>query len=244
MGKIKLEDIQKQLEELNWKVLSEKYENLNTLMEFECAEGHQITSTWKNLRNRIVCPICNKQIYNQSSDIVIQKKDGVKRTLALDQATHKTGFSIFDNSELVNFGIIETKSSIPIKRYIELRNWLVGMIKNWQIDYMGFEGIQLQDNLAGGKSVGVTTFETLARLQGVLMITAFDLNIPFEICHTAVWRQFCGVKGRTRQDKKRSMQLLAKQWYDVTVSEDEADAIGIGRYISNEFAQEEIESWE
>ena len=29
------------------------------------------------------------------------------------------------------------------------------------------------------------------------------------------------------------MQLLAKQWYDITISEDEADAIGIGHYAVN-----------
>ena len=41
------------------------------------------------------------------------------------------------------------------------------------------------------------------------------------------------------------MQALAKQWYDVSISDDEADAIGIGRYLSNKVSfDREIENWE
>ena len=79
--------------------------------------------------------------------------------------------------------------------------------------------------------MGVTVFQTLARLQGIIMLTCHEQKIPFEVCPTNTWRHSCGVKGKTRIDKKRSMQLLVKQWYDINVSEDEADAIGIGRHL-------------
>ena len=81
--------------------------------------------------------------------------------------------------------------------------------------------------------MSVTVFQTLARLQGILMETCYSAKIKFEVCPTNTWRHSCGVKGRSRTDKKRSMQLLAKQWYDITVSEDEADAIGIGHHLVN-----------
>ena len=97
----------------------------------------------------------------------------------------------------------------------------------------------------GGQKMGVTVFQTLARLQGILMITCHDEKIPFEICPTNTWRHSCGVKGKTRTDKKRSMQLLVKQWYDISVSEDEADAIGIGRHLVS-FIQKNttVTNWE
>ena len=100
------------------------------------------------------------------------------------------------------------------------------MIELWKPDFVGLEGIQYQQNM------GVTTFETLARLQGILMETLYELNIQFSICHTNTWRAYCKVKGRTRTDKKRSMQMLAKEWFDITVKDDEADAIGIGKYVA------------
>ena len=93
--------------------------------------------------------------------------------------------------------------------------------------------------------MGVTVFETLARLQGILMETAYENGISFHICPTNTWRAHCGVKGKTRSDKKRSMQLLAKNWYDITLADDEADAIGIGKYLSDTVGKEIVtESWE
>ena len=81
--------------------------------------------------------------------------------------------------------------------------------------------------------MGVTVFQTLARLQGILMLTCHEQKVPFEVCPTNTWRHSCGVKGKTRTDKKRSMQLLVKQWYNINVGEDEADAIGIGHHLVN-----------
>lgn len=245
MSKIKLTDIQEELAGYGWKVLSNKYVNLDTEMEFLCTEGHKVNTTWKKLRNHIECPICNKNEYKSLSGKVTPKPKGSTRVLGLDQATRITGYSIFEDGKLISYGAIKSDGYNAINRDANVRNWLVNTIQNWNIDYVGLEGIQFQKNLEGGAQVGITTFEALARLQGILMITLYDLKIPFEVCHTAVWRQHCGVKGRTRADKKRSMQLLAKQWYDVTISEDEADAIGIGKYTVEFFNKaQSFESWE
>jgi hypothetical protein len=93
--------------------------------------------------------------------------------------------------------------------------------------------------------MGVTTFEALARLQGCLMLTCLDLGVTYEICPTNTWRAHCKVKGQSRTDKKRSMQLLTKKWFDVTVSEDEADAIGIGKYMAEVIVRNtQIVNWE
>ena len=72
-----------------------------------------------------------------------------------------------------------------------------------------------------------------------------ELDIPYELCHTQVWRSYCKVKGKSRTDKKRSMQMIAKEWFDITVSNDCADAIGIGHYAYNtHFKKPVIENWE
>lgn len=57
------------------------------------------------------------------------------------------------------------------------------------------------------------------------------MGIPYEVCPTNTWRNACGVRGSTRAEKKKSMQQLAKKWYDVDITDDEADAIGIGKYL-------------
>ena len=82
--------------------------------------------------------------------------------------------------------------------------------------------------------MGVTVFETLARLQGVLMVTCYEQKVNFRLCPTNTWRHACGVKGKARADKKRSMQALVKEWYGLNVTDDIADAIGIGYYLCHQ----------
>jgi Holliday junction resolvasome RuvABC endonuclease subunit len=145
---------------------------------------------------------------------------------------------------LVKYGSFATLSDDDIERFAVIKEWLVSMINNWRPDYIGIEGIQFQEE-GSGQKMGVTVFQTLARLQGILMLVCHEAKIPYTICPTNTWRHACGVKGRSRTDKKRSMQLLAKQWYDVTVTDDEADAIGIGHYLTNHIQKNtEITNWE
>ena len=126
--------------------------------------------------------------------------------------------------------MFQTTKDDEIERDIEIKNWLIQMINNWNPDMIGLEDIQLQQ--INGKTIGVTTYRTLARLQGILLATCTEQNIDWVCCPPATWRAHCGVKGRTRTDKKKSMQNLIKQWFDITVSDDVADAIGIGKWVS------------
>ena len=95
------------------------------------------------------------------------------------------------------------------------------MIETWHPDIIGLEGIQFQDEVSGQRA-SITVFQTLARLQGILMETCYEKKIEYIICPTNTWRHHCGVTGKSRIDKKRSMQYKAKSWYDITVSDDEA----------------------
>lgn len=230
MAKIKLEDIQNEIGADGWKLVSTEYVNLDTEMTFECPEGHRVFMPWKKLRTKRECPTCKQTVMVEQDDKVLPKSKGVKRTLALDQASKVTGYAIFDDTKLIKYGTFTTSSDDDIERFTMIRAWLLSMIVSWKPDYIGLEGIQFQEE-GSGQKMGVTVFQTLARLQGILMITCHDNKVPFEICPTNTWRHSCGVKGKTRTDKKRSMQLLVQQWYGVKVSEDEADAIGIGHHL-------------
>lgn len=232
MSKIKIEEIRSFLEDKKWKLLSPEYKNLETLMTFECPEGHQVQMSWKTARSNLKCPICDKNPLKKTDNKVIPKPKG-KRILALDQASHDCGWAIFDENDLVKFGVFHLSEDSEIIRINKLKMWLISMIVNWNPTHIALEGIQLQDTSDGRALMGVTVFQTLARLQGVLIDTCYDYDIIPEVCPTATWRNFCGVKGKKRADRKRSMQLLAKEWYDISVTNDEADAIGIGRYYSN-----------
>lgn len=243
MSKISIETIRSELKE-GWNLLSSEYLNLDSPLIFECPEGHQVTTSWKKLRTKFICPTCEQNQF-KIKDIKIVPKNGKYRTLALDQASHDCGWSIFDDKQLIKHGVFHLSNDKEEIRINKLKHWLISMISNWNPDYIGLEGIQYQDEVAGKAKMGITVFQTLARLQGVLRDTCVEMKIPCEICPTNTWRAANGVKGKTRADKKKSMQLLVKKWYDITVSDDIADAIGIGKYLSDKISsQTVIENWE
>lgn len=224
MARIKLEDIRAEVEKEGWQLVSSSYQNLDEELEFLCDEGHNVYLSWKKARQHLECPVCKQNLYKNQDTKVIPKKKDEFRVLALDQATYTSGYSIFSNKQLIKYGIFKTSLEDEIARDNKIKQWLISMIQNWQPDLVVLEGIQYQEQF------GVTVFETLARLQGILMETLFELKVPYKIAPTNTWRNHCGVKGRTRADRKRSMQLLVKEWFDIKVSDDCSDAIGIGKF--------------
>lgn len=239
MSRITIESIAQELAEDGWKIRSTEYKNLDTPLEFECSEGHLVVAPYKKIRIRRECPVCNQNQFKDMDGTITHKPKGVSRTIAFDQATHICGYSIFDGKNLIKYGTYEVKATDEFDRLHEVNMWVMSMIKNWAPDVVGLEGIQYQ------QQVGVTTFQTLARLQGILIETCLQAKLQVKVCNTNTWRNYCGVKGRSRSDRKKSMQALVKEWYDVSVSDDCADAIGIGKYVTdNRSAQTELVEWE
>jgi hypothetical protein len=71
----------------------------------------------------------------------------------------------------------------------------------------------------------------------------FENKIPYKVAHTGTWRKHNGIKGKSRADKKKSAQLLVKEIYQKEVSQDEADAICIGRYGLTLYKEISFSEW-
>ena len=243
MARITIDSINEELAQYGWKCISTEYKNLDTELQFNCEEGHLVCAPWKKVRKLQECPVCKQNKHKTNQPLVVEsKKKGQKRILALDQATHITGWSIYDGQQLIRYGTFSTNQKDEIARISTIKNWLISMIENWKPDFVAIEGIQFQDESSGNK-MGVTVFQGLARLQGVLMETCYAQKVDYMVCPTNTWRNHCGVKGRYRADKKRSMQLIAKKWYDISLTDDEADAVGIGKYAAD-LNKIEVVNWE
>jgi hypothetical protein len=61
MAKIRLEDIENELNAEGWLVISTEYTNLDTEMTFECPKGHRVFMPWKKLRSKHECPTCKQK---------------------------------------------------------------------------------------------------------------------------------------------------------------------------------------
>lgn len=228
MSKITLDQINKELELFGWSCLDSEYKNLQTPMTFKCNEGHIVETTWGKLRNKRVCPVCVSNVKKKITNIAAVPKTGEYRILALDQSSHRTGYSIYDGKALISYGVFESTKVDPLDRIVDLCAWLDNMIANWQPDEVGMEETQYQPN-----AIGHDVFKLLSQVMGALMITAARAKCKVNTVLIATWRHHCGVKGRYRADQKRSAQMLVKQWHDITVSDDESDAICIGKYFAD-----------
>jgi len=72
--------------------------------------------TWAVARDKRICPTCQKNQYKQINTNVLPKPKNTTRLLALDQATHLSGWSIYDGTQLVKFGTFETTLNEEIER--------------------------------------------------------------------------------------------------------------------------------
>ena len=233
MAKFKIEDLQKEYDEAGWKLLSEEYVNLSNQMECICPEGHTNYLTYEKWRKHHECPICSRSALVETPITeVIPKPLNSERILSIDQATNVSGWAVFDNKKLVKYGVFSSPHASSLEKINDVKNWLLNMIISWRPDRVIIEDIQYQRNYDGGADgvVGVTTFKVLAQLQGVIENLFFTNKVIFDVAHTSVWREYNSIKGKTRADKKKSAQFIVKELYGINVSQDEADAICIGRY--------------
>ena len=243
MGKIKYEEVKASIEDAGWQLISKEYVNLKTGLDIKCPNGHSINMTYKDWRDATIheCPLCIKQPINKINEKSPRKKG--KRILALDQSTHISGWSIYENDKLINYGEWTAPGNNSVERIFQVKNWVVYMIEKFFIDSLVLEDIQLQKFSLeqGGESAAVLTFKTLAHLQGVLENLCYEKSIPCVIVSPATWRNHNHIKGRTRTDQKKNAQLKVQTIYDIKVSTDTSDAILIGRWAAMQSKQEIIE---
>lgn len=238
MARISIDEIKADLSANGWTLLSEKYVNLDSNLEYKCNKGHIVCAPWKQIRKDKICPICMRERL-KVKDTIHKKKKSEFRVLALDQATHYTGYAVYNNRNLIDYGTFIAQGDNEIERCAQVKQWMISLIEQYEIDFVGIEQIQLDVQKSA------PTFEALAHLQGILMLTCYEEKIPCKAAHVSTWRAHCGVKGRTRPDVKRSMQLIVKKWFGIMPTDDECDAIGIGMYFADTMVPKvEIIDWE
>ena len=244
MGSINVYTVRNALEAEGWQLTSEVYKNLKTPLEMICPAGHKQEQTFDNWRKHKLCDICLAgDPYKVKKNKVPKKGTETQRILALDAATGVTGYAIYDDKVLVGFGTYKTSSTLPATNRInQVKHWLRAALKEWEPDFVGIENIQLQKYGIKAADVQVKTFQTLANLQGVLLDVIFEAQIDHELVYPSEWRSYCGINDgdQHRDAKKKAAQTKAKIWYNMECSEDEADAICIGKYFCGKLRNNKV----
>ena len=95
--------------------------------------------------------------------------------IALDQATKVTGWSVWCDGVLTEYGHVSFDDADPFVRNNRLTHWLANLLENRDpADLVVIEDIQMQVN-------NVVTFQRLAQLQGAIIDMLIDWRIDLRI---------------------------------------------------------------
>lgn len=238
MARLSMSAVKQELEDAGFEYTSGKYINLQSILTLKCSEGHEFLASLKQVRRGAPCPTCfqyeNMEMMEEQMVTPPVKKG--KRVLAIDNATHKTGFAIFEDGKYLHGGVKTAIKGDTAVRIAEMKQWFISMVLLWDVDVIGLENVQYQGN--------AQTLITLSKLLGVLENAAYELTnkVPY-VVPAVTWKSFSGVKGKNRDKQKENAQKIVKARFSLSVSSDLADAILLGRYVCNEERFGEMVKW-
>ena len=142
----------------------------------------------------------------------------MRKIMSIDQSTSKSGYAIFTNRQLAEWGIIR-----PTKKNHKQKNKRDEKIEKENPDLILIEDVYMKK----GKKFNIDTHKKLSNLQGML-IAYFVLNsLEYKIISPNSWMN--KVVGINHCSKEDTQNFLNKK-YSIVFKEDEADAIAIGLY--------------
>lgn len=157
------------------------------------------------------------------------------RVLALDQASRVSGWAIFDDDNLEQYGKIDVSKYYELgERLHQIRQEVEHIIDDEHIDVVILEDIYMD----GQRVNNVQTFKALAEVFGVLYELCVDMEKPVEAVLAGTWKSTLGIKGKTRPDQKRSAQVWVEKEYGIKPTQDEVDAVCIGAHYIRQMAND------
>lgn len=151
--------------------------------------------------------------------------------IAFDQSTVLTGYSVFKDKELITYGKFKHEGEIHERISKTVFN-VLEIVKIYTEKFpqekfkVILEDIQLQGN--------ALTFKQLAQLQGSCITGIInEYDVMPDIYFAASWKSFNKVFGKGRVEQKRNAQKMVSEMYNISPTQDECDAILLGRYASH-----------
>ncbi len=152
----------------------------------------------------------------------------MNKILALDNALAITGWSIFEDKNLLDYGVFKTSATDSIEKrlnniYVEISS----LFKKYNFNNLFFEDCQQQSNK------NVQTFHKLSMVKGIILYWCEINKIPHTILSPSHWRNILKTEyniswGKNRTNQKQAAKDFVKKHFNLKVSEDEADSICLG----------------
>lgn len=148
------------------------------------------------------------------------------KTIAFDQATLHTGWSVFEGSSLKDYGLLDA-SNAPC-RLTGMADLICRKIDEVQPTSVVIEDTAYQSN--------ANVYKVLCQLQGTIIGHCVERGIPYRILAPTVWRKKIGFEqGNLRRHELKQLAVdYVKNRFGISVSDDVAEAVCIGTAAQEE----------
>ena len=146
--------------------------------------------------------------------------------LALDLSTKSTGYSVFNDKELIEYNCITAGSANLFNRIDKMIEELDKILQKYKFNHVYIEDVYPED-VHNNRSV----FDALEYLRGYVLHKLDDYNLKHTFYTASEWRAKCGIqtgRGIKRETLKTRDVKFVQDQFSIKVNDDIADAIGIG----------------
>ncbi|MFR3182212.1 MAG: crossover junction endodeoxyribonuclease RuvC [Clostridia bacterium] len=144
--------------------------------------------------------------------------------IAFDESTTCTGYAVFKDEELIDYGAITQKSKNVIERVSEIAYAVEDLINRYEPNDIAIENVQI--------TMSAPTAKSLMGLQLLIEILCYRKQIHCETIRTAHWRKVLGLSNSPkikRAEKKKETIDYVENKYGIKIDKDDiSDAIAIG----------------
>ena len=150
------------------------------------------------------------------------------KILAVDQSITCSGYAVFKNKNVVDSGIITNiygAEELTEKRIHYMTKEIMDLFYDEDCQAMFYENVY--------SGINRSTLIKLAMLLGSISYKCEERRILYDILAPGTWKKYIGVSGIRKVQKKKTIEKVKEIYGIQEVTEDEADAIGIGHYVVN-----------
>lgn len=143
------------------------------------------------------------------------------KILSLDLSTKSSGYAVFEDEVLVDYGVIKSTD----KELLVRGNYMAEFVrllceKYGKFDLVGIEELKILSNQA--------TLVKLAQVQGMVLRELKDQEVKFVF--PTVWRKEFKLNDKRAEAKAKAIELCTELGYEVEC-DDDAEAILLGIYF-------------
>ena len=146
--------------------------------------------------------------------------------LALDLSTKSSGWSVFEEDKLIDYGCIGAGSANLFHRIDVMTSELEKILQKYKLNHVYIEDVYPEDVHSN-----IQVYKALVYLQGFILHLLDKYNLSHTFYTASEWRSKCGIhtgRGIRRETlKAKDIQFVQLQ-FGIKVNDDVADAIGIG----------------